>query len=182
MNAMNADGLILGQNDVGQAADGSPPLDLRNTPTAVLARRILEECATLDEAKKLLDTNKPASRSIFIACDRRGGGAFEITPKTVVLRRGEFCIATNHFQSKELSPSRTDCPRAFVLAQASGLEKLGIEDVTKKMQEVHQGARTAHSIVFEPKSLKLRVAFGDGDKPATQYPFKEIDLSKMLRP
>ena len=182
MSAMNADGLILGQNDVGQAADDSPPLDLRNAPTAVLARRILEECATLDEAKKLLDANKPASRSIFITCDRRGGGAFEITPKTVVLRKDELCVATNNFQSKELAPSPSFCPRAFLLAKASGLEKLGVEDVAKKMQEVHQRARTAHSLVFEPKPLKLHVAFGDGDKPATQFPLKEIDLSKMLRP
>jgi hypothetical protein len=182
MSAMNADGLILGQNDVGQAADGSPPLDLKNTPTAVLARRILEECASLDEAKKLLDRNKPASRSIFIACDRRGGGAFEITPKTIVLRKDELCVATNHFESKQLAPSLSACPRAFLLAQASGLKKLGVEDVAKKMQEVHQGARTAHSMVFEPKPLKLHVAFGDGDKPANQYPLKEIDLSKMLRP
>src|SRR5438132_1861380 len=65
MSAMNADGLILGQNDVGQAANGSPALDLRNTPTAVLTRRILEGCSTLEEARKLLNANKPASRSIF---------------------------------------------------------------------------------------------------------------------
>lgn len=167
---------------LGQAADGSPGLDLRNTPTAVLARRILEECSTLEEARKLLNANKPASRSIFITCDRNGGGAFEITPKTVVLRKDELCVATNHFQSKELAPSPTACPRAFLLAQASGLDKLGVEDVAKKMQEVHQGARTAQSIVFEPKPFKLHVAFGDSNKPATQFPLKEIDVSKMLRP
>jgi hypothetical protein len=54
--------------------------------------------------------------------------------------------------------------------------------LVEKMQEFHQGARSAQYIVFEPKWLELHVTFGDDNKPATQFPLKEIDLSKMLRP
>jgi isopenicillin-N N-acyltransferase-like protein len=182
MSAMNADGLVLGQNDVGLAADDSPMVDLKNTPTAVLARRILEECSTLEEAEKRLKADKPAGRSIFVACDRQGGGVFEVTPKTVVLRRGSggICEATNRFESKELAVAG-DCPRALALAQAFRLDKLGIKDVAAKMNEVNQEARTAHTMVFEPRPLKLHLAIGDGEKSATRFPLKEVDLAEWLK-
>jgi predicted choloylglycine hydrolase len=183
MSAMNADGLVIGQNDVYGAADGSPNVNLENTPTAVLARRILEECSAIPQAERVLQKDKPASRSIFVTCDKKGGAAIEVTPKTVVLRReaNGFCVATNHFRCKELSV-KNFCRRGTILAEAAQVEKLGVADVAKKLHEVHQGKWTAHAIVFEPATLKIHVAFGDSDRPATAFPMKEIDLAKLLKP
>ncbi len=183
MSGMNADGLVFGSNDVTGAADGSPLIDLKNTPTAVLARRILEGCSTVADAEALLQADKPASRSIFVLCDRLGGGAIEATPRTIVLRRGTdgLCIATNHYECKELC-TFDKCARGAVLAGAAQLKTLGVADVSQKLSEAHQGAWTTHALVFEPATLKMHVAFGDGLRPATDFPFKEIDLQKLLKP
>jgi isopenicillin-N N-acyltransferase-like protein len=177
---MNADGLVIGSNDAGGAADDSPAVALKNTPTAVLARRILEECGSVAEAAKLMQANKPASRSIFVVCDRQGGGAIEATPRTVVLRGdADLCVATNCFRSEELCVFET-CWRRRVLLKAARLKMLGVADVVKKLDEANLGAETAHALVFEPGPLKLHAAFGDGDKSATKFPFREIDLGKLL--
>jgi hypothetical protein len=182
MSAMNADGLVLGGNEIGSTADGSPKLDLKNTPSAVVARRILEGCGTLAEAEKLLRADKPAIRLLLVACDRKGGAVFEATPRTVMVRRAAdgVLVGTNRFECKGLATKGT-CGRAFVLAQAYRLKKLGVADVAKKMHEVNQKDWTIHTMVFEPATLKLHVAFGDGKKPASAFPLREIDLAKLLK-
>jgi predicted choloylglycine hydrolase len=182
MSAMNADGLVLGGNYIGASADGAPQVEWKNLPSAVLARRVMEECATLKEAEKLLRADMAAERGAIVACDRTGGAVFEITPKTVVVRRGKdgICVGTNHFLSRELGVA-TECRRLNTLSQAARMDKLGVADVAKKMHEANQGAWTAHTMVFEPESLKLHVAFGDGKKSATSFPLKSVDLKELLK-
>jgi len=183
MSGMNSAGLFIGQNDVGPAADNSPPLVLENMPTAVLSRRVLEDCRTIAQAEALMQRNKPAGRSIFVMCDRAGGGVLESTPKTVVLRNGQngYCAATNHFESQKLSVGN-ECQRMDRLARAAGLEKLGVDDTYRLLQAVSQHWWTAHSMVFEPQTLKLHLAVGDGIRPATAFPLKTVDLSPWLKP
>ena len=184
MSGMNSAGLFIGQNDVGPAADQSPHLVLENTPTAVLARRVLEDCRTIEQVEKLMQKNKPAGRSIFVLCDREGGGVIESTPKTVVLREGQngLCAATNHFESRQLSVGNT-CVRLDKLTRAQGLNgKLDVNDTFRLLQAVSQDWWTAHSLVFEPETLKLHIAFGDGYRPATAFPLRTVDLSPWLKP
>jgi hypothetical protein len=182
MSAMNDAGLAIGGNFIGASADKAPQVDWKNTPTSALARRLLEECATLDEAEKLIRASKPAERHALVACDRSGGGVFEITSRTVVLRRDKdgVCVGTNHFLSNELGVPMF-CPRLACLTEATNLDKLGVADVAKKMHEAHQRAWTAHTLIFEPRLLRLHVAFGDGKQSATAFPLKDIDLSKLLQ-
>ncbi len=183
MSAMNAHGLFIGQNDVGPAADQSPWLVLENTPTAVLCRQILEECDSIAAAEKAMQKTKPAGRSIFVMCDRLAGGVIEATPKTVALRQDKtgYCAATNHFETRELSTGQ-GCRRLDELARARGWEQLGIGETHRLLQAVSQEWWTAHSMVFEPETLKLHVAFGDGRRPATAFPLRTIDLSPWLKP
>jgi hypothetical protein len=183
MSAINADGLVFGQNDVGRAADNSRSIELGNTPTAVLSRQVLEECATVADVEAFLKRSKAAGRSIFFACDRNGGAVFEVTPNSVVIRRGDagICEATNHFQSKELSIGET-CQRGAMLARARRLNKLGVAEVADKMAAVNLGWRTAHSMVFEPATLTLHLAIGDGERPASDFPLRRLPLKELLRP
>ena len=171
MSAMNADGLAIGGNYIGASADKAPQVEWKNLPSPVLARRIMEECATLKEAEKLIRASKPGERHALVACDRSGGAVFEITPKTVAVRcaKGGICAGTNHFLSRELGVS-TDCRRLTTLTQAARMDKLGVDDVAKKMHEANQGAWTAHTLVFEAGPLKLHIAFGDGKISATRFP------------
>jgi hypothetical protein len=183
MSAMNADGLVLGGNFIGASADDAPQVDWKNTPNAVIARRVLEECGSLTEAEQLMRASKFAERNAIVACDRQGGAVFETTPKSVVVRRGSegICIGTNHFLSQELSVTK-ECWRMAVLTKAGQMEKLGVADVAQKMHEANQGPWTAHTMIFEPGPLKLHLAFGDGTKSATTFPLKEIDLRALLKP
>jgi hypothetical protein len=183
MSAMNADGLVLGGNAISHSADKAPQVEWKNTPNAVFARRVLEECGTLAEAEKLLRAGRPAERGSLVACDRTGGAVFEMTSKTLAVRRPEagICIGTNHFLSQELG-TPYDCRRMKVLSEVRGLAKLSVAEVARKMGEANQGAWTAHTMVFEPGPLKLHVAFGDGKRSATTFPLREVDLSALLRP
>jgi hypothetical protein len=182
MSAMNGAGVVFGQNDVNRTADKSPAVDLTQTPTAVLARRVLEECTSLEQAQKLLQGSKAAGRSIFLAGDKHGGGVFEITPRTVHFRRdaGGICVTTNQFQCKELAVTKL-CPRETALNHAREFTKLGILDVAKLMGDANQKERTAHTIVFEPARLRMHVAFGDGERSATEFLLKELDLTELLK-
>jgi isopenicillin-N N-acyltransferase like protein len=182
-SAMNADGLAIGGNSISASADKAPAVEWKNTPTSIVARRLLEECGKLADVEKLLRAVRPAGRHALVACDRAGGAVFEITPKTLVMRKGTdgICVGTNHFVSKELGVPMK-CWRMDLLNGALKQGKLGVKDVAAKMHEANQGAWTAHTMVFEPTALKLHVAFGDGKKSATAFPLKEIDLSKLLNP
>src|SRR5262249_53122135 len=158
-------------DDVGWSSDKAPQVDWKNLPTSVVMRRALEECRTIPEVEKMVRDHRPIERFALMACDKSGGGVIEVTSKNVVLRRGGdgICYGTNCFLSKQLGPDKLECGRAFLLAQASNLEKLNVSDVAKKMHEVNQRAWTIHTFVFEPKTLMLHIAFGDGKKSATEF-------------
>ncbi len=182
-SGMNGAGLALGGNHIDRSADKAPQVSWANTPTCVVARRILEECGTIAEAEKVLRDARPAERHALTACDRAGGAVFETTAKTLVVRRGEggLCAGTNHFVSRELAvPSF--CPRLATLARAAETEQLTVADVAGQMAEVNQRAWTAHSMVFEPGPLRLHIRFGDGARSATAFPLQTVDLGKLLNP
>ncbi len=105
----------------------------------------------------------------------------EITPKNVVLRRGSdgLCINTNHFRSESLALSKV-CPRYVLLSRAAAIEKLGVADVFKKLDEVNMGPRTVQAMVFEPGPLVLHVAMGKC--PATKEPLEELELEPFFQP
>ena len=109
----------------------------------------------------------------------------EVTPRTVVVRRGEGGVlyATNHCASKGLLvPAATKCWRAEAFAKTQWPAKVGPADVAKALAAVNQQAWTAHTWVFEPKTLKLRLALGDGKVSATEVELTEIDLTPLLKP
>jgi hypothetical protein len=184
-SAFKADGLAAGGNMITESADGAPQVDWAKVPSAAIARRVMEECATIEEAVKLVTADRPAERGAVVGCDRTGGAVLEITPKTVAVRCGEggVCWGTNHCRSKELSmPEAAKCWRADVFAKTKWPAKMTPADVAKAMHAVNQGAATVHTWVFEPKTLNLRLAFGDGKKSATEFPLAEIDLGLFLKP
>jgi hypothetical protein len=183
MSAMNADGVAIGGNFIGGSADGAPQVDWQKTPSSVIARRLLEECSDLAAVEKLLRADRQAERHSLVACDKGGGAVFEITPKNLVVRRGQdgLCVGTNHFVSRELGVP-TECRRLAILNEASRKEKLSVAEVAKMMHAANQGPWTVHSMVFEPGPLRLHVAFGDGKRPASAGTLKEIDLRPLLQP
>lgn len=182
-SAINGAGLAIGGNFIGDSADESPQVDWDKIPPGVVGRRIMEECRSIDETEALIRENHPSERGAMVACDLSGGAVFEVTPKTIAVRRGEggVCIGTNHFLSEGLMIPQ-QCWRMDILAEAAKEGKLGVADVAAAMHGANQGDWTAQTMVFEPKTLRLHVAFGDGKRSATEFPLKEIDLSEWLKP
>ena len=178
---MNDAGLALAVHEVHASADGAPLLNPKGMPYTLAFRRVLEECTTIEEAEKVLRKTERSTILSLALCDRQGCGVLEITPKTVVLRRGGdgICVNTNHFRSESLAVSKV-CPRYALLSKAAAIEKLGVADVFKKLDEVNAGPLTAQSMVFEPGPLILHVAMGKG--PATKGPLERLELKPLFKP
>ena len=70
-------------------------------------RRIMEECGSVAEVDKLLRSVKRTTMGSLTICDKKEGVVFEVTTKTVALRRAEkgVCVCTNHFVTEGLAKS-----------------------------------------------------------------------------
>jgi isopenicillin-N N-acyltransferase like protein len=177
---MNDAGLTLAANDVRESKDGAPRLEPSGTPLAVAGRRLMEECANLQQADKWLAGFKPTTSGSLILCDAKGGIVYEFTPKNKIVRQAEdgICMCTNHFRTKELAVSK-ECDRYEKLQKSSQKAKLGVDDVAKAMHEVHQGEMTMQSMVFEPARLRIHLAIGPG--PVTKQPLKLLDCAPLFK-
>ena len=177
---MNDAGLALGANDVTETKDGSPAFNPLGMPLTVGGRRLMEGCATIADAEKLVMGQKATTTGSIILCDRKNGAVFEVTAKHILIRRAEegLCACTNHFRIKELAVHR-DCPRYDTLEKYRTRKKLGLDDVIEAMRAVHQGKMTLQMVVFEPAALRLHVALG----PTAQAkgPLKTLELRPLFK-
>ena len=121
------------------------------------------------------------SRLVFGAADPKGGAVFEITPKSLVVRRPTegICLCTNHFRSKELATSM-ECPRYEALERSRDVPALGLAEVIKGLDAANQGKATIQTMVFEPAARRLHLALGEG--PTSARPLRPLDLAPLLRP
>jgi hypothetical protein len=179
VSGMNEKGLVLADLTVIDAADGSTKLDVTGTPYTLALRRVLEECATVGEAEKLLRGMKRTTRQNVALCDRNEAAVFEITPKNLVVRRAAegICACTNHFRTEKLATARK-CERYDTLAKSIETKKFDVAAVARQMDAVNQGAWTVQTMVFEPAALKLHLAYGKG--PATRLPLRALDLAALF--
>ena len=126
---------------------------------------------------------RPSDRrsSVWPSAIAKHAGVLEITPKNVVLRRGSdgICVNTNHFRSESLCLWKV-CPRYALLSKAAAIEKLGVADVFKKLDEVNLGPRTVQSMVFEPGPLVLHVAMGSARRRRNRC--EELELKPFFEP
>ena len=176
---MNDAGLCIGQNEILKAGDDSPKYNPLGIPMALAAHRLMEECKDLDEAEKLIREMTWTTATLFAMADRNEGRIFEITPKTVHVRKANnsFCAATNHFRTDGLKVAdEFPCWRWPRLETSSQFTKpFGVKDVQDTLDYVNAGNYTLQSMVFEPGPLRLHVALGE--PPVTKLPYREIDLS-----
>jgi isopenicillin-N N-acyltransferase-like protein len=180
LTGMNEDGLTLAVLEVYSSNDDSLKFDAKGTPYAICFRRLLEDCATVEEAEKLLKSLKRTTRINLAICDKKTSAVFEITPKNVVVRPADNGIlpCTNHFRSKELGTG-AKCWRYPILEKSKEEKGLNVRDVAKLLDEVNQGQLTLQTMVFEPAELKLHLAIGK--PPTSALPMKTLDLAPLLK-
>jgi isopenicillin-N N-acyltransferase like protein len=177
---MNDAGLTIAMLDSYSSRDGSPGFNPLGIPTVFMLRRLLEECTTVDEAATLLRSVQRASMLNIAICDKNRGAVLEVTPMTVVERRSEegISLCTNHFRSPELATS-TQCRRYETFLKSITAKKYSLPDIAERMHAVNQGELTLQTMVFEPATLQMHLAFGPG--PATRYPMNRLNLAELFQ-
>jgi hypothetical protein len=185
-------GCISGMNDAGlcctineillkQSKDRAG-FDWAGVPMLLAFRRVLEECATVAEAEKLLRGMRRTTAACLTVCDKDGGAVFEITPKSLEVRsavNGVTCC-TNHFCCDGLGVGKK-CSRLPKLLKLQAEEaKLGASEVFARLHEVNQGKKTLQAMVFEPATRTLHLKLGDGKTPATSKDAVTLELGKMF--
>jgi predicted choloylglycine hydrolase len=180
LSGMNDAGLALAVHEVFIAGDGASLFNPRGTPYTLVFRRVLEECATVDEAERLVRSTGRTTLFNLALCDRHGGVVLEATPRTVAVRRGEDGIlaCTNHFRSAELGTVFRYSWRHQALMASRQIPQLDLADVARKLHEVNQGRLTLQTMVFEPATLRLHLAIGAC--PSSALPLKALDLKPLL--
>lgn len=181
ISGMNDAGLALAVNEIYDSKDKAPKFNPFGTPKLFLLRRILEECATVDEAEKLL---KDATRTGMMAvtlCDKKEAVVFEVTSKNVVRRKAQsgVCLCTNHFCSPELGV-REGCFRMERLRASDKVEKLSVEKIGEFLHAANFRDLTMQTMIFEPSRLRLHLAFGQ--IPSSALPRQTLELGPLFRP
>jgi hypothetical protein len=187
LSGMNDAGLCLAVLEVYDAKEGEPHFDAAGVPYALCHRRVLEECSTIAEAKKLLEGMKRTTLLNLAVADKTGVAVFEVTPDHVVQRSAEkgVCSCTNHFCSDALKAADlNDFNRSLgrfddLEALRKGREKITVEDLHKQLDAVNLGELTLQTMVFEPAALRLHLAFGE--RPASKGKLRVIDLGPLFK-
>jgi isopenicillin-N N-acyltransferase-like protein len=181
ISGMNDAGLCLATFDSYGAKDGSQMFNPQGVPLALINRRIMEECTTVDEARKLLESSPRTTMMSVVICDTKEAAVFEITPKSVVQREPEknVLICTNHFISPELSVTRECWRFDKLLEYRAENEKLGLLQIAKALDAVNQGDLTLQTMVFEPVHLRMNLAIGS--PPSSAKPLHTLNLAEALR-
>jgi hypothetical protein len=186
LSGMNDAGLAVAVMEAYQTRFGSQWLNPTGMPFALCFRRLLEQCATIDDAYAVLSGTKRLGLNSLVVADRKSVAVFEITPHRVVRRRPRdgVCICTNHFVSKQLSPPVT-LNMFQTLDHFAALERItsepgdfGIEELHGALDAVRDDDITLQTMVFEPKSLGLHLAIGTVPAPAGEL--RTLDLRPFL--
>ncbi len=116
LSGMNDAGLALGVLEVYDVKDGEKAFNPLGLPYALCQRKILEECGTIAEAKKLLESLPRTTTLNLAMADRQGVAILEVTPGRVVQRNPNDGLAacTNHYCTNLLKPAEPlDVNRSF---------------------------------------------------------------------
>jgi hypothetical protein len=187
VSGMNDEGLTVAVLEVVDVKDGQKRFDARGVPYALCYRRLLEECTTIAEAKKLLSSMHRTSTTNLVVADKKGVAVFEITPERVEIREGEkgICACTNHFcldavrAAKPFNPFQS-FERYDSLCEVRKEEtKLKPDDLRRRLDRVNLGPLTLQTMVFEPATLKLHLSIGS--VPASKEPLRTVDLAPLLK-
>jgi predicted choloylglycine hydrolase len=187
LSGMNDAGLCLAVLEVFAVHADETAFNAEGIPYALCYRKILEECTTIAEAKKLLEGLPRTTMTNLALADRNGVAVFEVSPKRVVQREPEkgTLACTNHYctpplkaeDAANVSLTFDRLTRLEEVRQA--MNKVSPDDVRKHLDAVNLGNLTLQTMVFEPATLRLHL--GIGKVPSSQVPFKTLDLGPLFK-
>ena len=154
-----------GMNEKGLIFDGfsTPRVEIAPSPEKEfwfggLGDKALAECATVEEAIRLLGKLAGADRAVFLFADEHGDAA-AIEPDGVVRKKDWFFVQTNFYQSR-IPPGAESCER-FKIARRMLEDSRGdisVDLFRRILAATHQegGSTTQYSNIFD---LKARVMY-----------------------
>lgn len=187
LSGMNDAGLTVAILEVFKTRDGEPDFNPNGVPYALCHRKLLEECTTIDQAKKLLEKMKRTTTLNLAVADRSGVAVLEVTPGHVVRRDAVsgVCACTNHFCVPALRPEKPIYPCGS-LDRFRALERLvfrkdkvGPDDLRQRLDAANLGELTLQTMVFEPATLQLHLSIGK--VPASAGPLRTVDLAPLFK-
>jgi predicted choloylglycine hydrolase len=187
LSGMNDAGLSVAILEVFQVKEGETSFDPEGVPYALCYRKLLEECTTIDEAQKLLSTLRRTATTNLVVADRNGVAVLEVAPSRIERRDAVqgVCPCTNHFCTAKMCRSEM-VNVSWTVERFASLSKAGTEhqkfspdDLRKELDRVNLGELTLQTMVFEPRTLKLHLTFGE--LPASKGQLRTVDLAPLFR-
>jgi hypothetical protein len=200
VTGVNAEGLVVTVNPV-RAGDVRPTRSAR--PVAMLARSILEQCASLDDAVKLADATPTLGAAAITVVDGKSGhwAVLERTPAKLVVTRdpaqpavGDLLASPAFADDLENDRAKRTLPTVARLARVARLvrgplaEPASVVAVLRDRRGADEGplpaghraaiddAAAIHVVVIDPSAMQMWVA--DGGASAR---FRAFDLRYELR-
>src|SRR5262249_39909252 len=151
----------------------------KGTPLGFVYRRILEECTSLDEAERLLNSEKATTWMNLAACDRQASCVFEITPEHIGRRDAEDGVlpCTNHFRVKGFEAGTRPCPRG---AEQNRPPPPGAG--RPQTPPARQNGEGRPPRILPPRPGKLFLPAPCAPPPVSKLPLARIDLKPLLAP
>jgi predicted choloylglycine hydrolase len=185
LDGMNERGLSIGLHLI-KARPTAPGL-----LSIVLVRRVLDSCATTQEAVDLLRRLPHAMQYNYSLLDADGTAAVvEAAPGAVAVRVGDWLACTNHFQSAQLQ--RLNRRPAHSIGRLPPLEGWAAADLTAEQTftalnhpdspAFHiyaTGTQTLHTIVTEPAKRRILIGVG-GDAAALEEDMLDVDFPRWV--
>jgi hypothetical protein len=189
-------GAATAMNERGLIAGGLTVQTLRNlvvgTPSTLLYRRVMEECASLNEAIHLLSrARRTQGNNVLLGSAAEGSAAIvEYTPWRFAVRRARdgFVAATNHFNHPDMLRHHSNlvfqssAERLARLGEIEGdlgsrrLDAEGVAamlvDTERRCAEANEYCTvlnpcTLYSVVFEPSQCRLWLR--PADRPERRF-------------
>lgn len=187
LSGMNQDGLCLAIHEVIDIKTGQKKFNYNGIPYAMCYRQLLEECSTVDQAYELLNKLPRTSTTNLLIADRKRSAVFEVTPDKVIERKSKDGVAVccNHFCCSEIKPFfpinvRRSFQRFTLLEELRTNEnKVSPAQVMEYLDSVNLGDDTLQTMVFEPSTLRLHLAFQG--TPSSKGPFHTLELESLFQ-
>ena len=187
VSGMNDTGLTVAVLEVLDAKAGETKFNVEGVPYQLCLRKVLEECTTIAEAKKLLESMKRTVLLNIAVADPNGVAVFEMSPQHVVQRDASqgVCVCANHFCTDAMRPANPADPlrsheRFQTLEELRpGEKKYTPDDLRKQLNAVNLPGLTLQTMVFEPATRRLHLAFGK--IPASEGKLHCVDLAPLFK-
>jgi isopenicillin-N N-acyltransferase-like protein len=139
---VNSAGLGLHFNVLRHGSDHS---DI-GVPVHVVARRILDEASTVDDAVRLARSARLSASSVLTVVTRDEARCLELSPAGVASMDGEVLLHTNHFLDPALAPGERTVPEESTTVERLAALGVQIGALRSPDREVRAAALWDHSV------------------------------------